>query len=85
MRDLASVSSSSWADLDISHLPAPNHQTTGQSYTIKRYQSPVGCPIEVSSAGAACCPMGQLGTTHHLLLLGVAAPSFSCPPREGDL
>lgn len=63
MKDLASISSSSWGDLKVSHLPASNHETTGQSYTIKHYQSPKGWVIEVSSAGAACCPLDQPRTT----------------------
>lgn len=82
VRDLASISSFSWGDMNISHLPAPNHQTTGQSYTIKHYQSPVGCFIDVSSTGEECCTVDQPGTTHHLLVLGMAAPSFTCPPRS---
>lgn len=63
MRDLALISSSSWGNLNISHLPASNHKTTGQSLTIKHFQSPMGWIIEVSTAGAVCCPLDQPHTT----------------------
>lgn len=62
-RDLALISSFSWGHLKISHLPASNHETTGQSFTIKHFQSPVGWIIEVSTAGAACCPLNQPHTS----------------------
>lgn len=85
MRDLASISSFSLGNLNISHFPAPYHQTAGQSYAIKRYQRPVGCFIDVSSAGEAWYTVDQPGTTHYLLLLGMAAPSFRCPQEKGPV
>lgn len=82
MRDPTSIFSFSWGDLNLSHLPAPKHKTMGQSYTIKHFQSPVGCLNWGQLYRRSVLSHGPARDHTPPLPWEMAAPSFRCPHKR---